>query len=79
MDDFSTPAVSNYFNLKPSVSNYIKPQKRPLSSMSPIIVIDKSNSVRLVLGASGGSRIISSVAQVNFWKEYFQIILTFYK
>ncbi len=35
-----------------------------MSSMSPIIILDKTNNVRLVLGASGGSRIISSVAQV---------------
>ncbi len=64
MDDFSTPHLINYFGLQPSVANYIKPRKRPMSSMSPIIVINKNGTVRLVLGASGGSRIISSVAQV---------------
>ncbi len=64
MDDFSTPNMVNAFGFVPSISNYIKPRKRPMSSMSPIIVLDQKNNVRLVLGASGGSRIISSVAQV---------------
>lgn len=38
--------------------------------MSPIIVLDKNDDVRLILGASGGSKIITSVAQVaikNLW------------
>ncbi len=71
MDDFSSPGVINYFGLRPSESNFIKPQKRPMSSMSPSIIFEKeTNSVRLVLGASGGSRIITAVAQVaieNLW------------
>lgn len=44
--------------------------KRPMSSMSPIIVTDSSGDVILIAGGSGGSRIISSVAQVaiyNLW------------
>jgi len=71
MDDFSSPGLVNYFGLRPSESNFIKPEKRPMSSMSPTIIIDKeSNAVRLVIGASGGSRIITAVAQVaieNLW------------
>ena len=38
--------------------------------MSPIIVLDNNDNVRLILGASGGSKIITSVAQVaikNLW------------
>lgn len=65
MDDFSTPNLVNYFGLRPSEANYIKPGKRPMSSMSPTIILDKDDNIRLVLGASGGSRIISSVAQVK--------------
>lgn len=65
MDDFSTPNKPNYFDLQPSVANYIRPGKRPMSSMAPLIVIDKhTNEPRLVIGASGGSKIITAVAQV---------------
>jgi gamma-glutamyltranspeptidase len=42
MDDFSKPDLTNYFGYKPSEKNYIKPGKRPMSSMSPIIVLDKT-------------------------------------
>lgn len=61
MDDFSRPDMPNAFDYEPQVANYIKPGKRPMSSMSPLIVEDiESGEVRLVVGASGGSRIISA-------------------
>ena len=68
MDDFSTPNVSNYFDLPPSPHNFIQPFKRPQSSMSPLIVLDKGTTgrdyvVHAVSGGSGGSRIITSVVQ----------------
>lgn len=63
MDDFSIPGQSNAFNLTPSIYNYIKPLKRPLSSMSPTIVSEMDGSLSLVIGASGGSRIITGIIE----------------
>ena len=65
MDDFSTPSMVNGFNFVPTEANFIKPGKRPLSSMVPMIIVNKNNDVVLILGASGGSKIISAVAQVH--------------
>lgn len=64
MDDFSAkPGVPNQFGLIGSEANAIAPGKRPLSSMSPTIVLRDGVPV-LVLGSPGGSRIITSVFQV---------------
>lgn len=64
MDDFTTePGKSNAFGLVQSKANAIEPGKRPLSSMSPTIVLYEDEPVFL-LGASGGPRIISSVLNV---------------
>lgn len=72
MDDFSLSFASNYFNITPSVSNNLVPSKRPQSSMSPMIVFDsKTAEVRLAIGAAGGSKIISAVAQVMIRVLYF--------
>lgn len=64
MDDFSIPGASNFFGLAPSPFNYPAAYKKPLSSMSPSILLDGKNNVRLVGGASGGPRIITGTAQV---------------
>ncbi len=64
MDDFSTPGTVNYFNVPATEPNYIRPGKRPMSSMSPLIVLDENDDVRLLLGASGGTKIITAVALV---------------
>ena len=49
-------------NGKP-IANRVSPKKRPRSSMSPIMVFDNSNNLKLVIGSPGGSRIITYVAQ----------------
>jgi len=63
MDDFSSPTGTNVYGLQQSDKNVPEPGKRPLSSMSPTIVLQSGIPV-FVVGASGGPRIISGVAQV---------------
>ena len=63
MNDFSIPGSSNSFGYIPSPANFVRPGKRPLSSICPIIVTDKDGAVYLVTGAAGGSRIITSTVQ----------------
>jgi gamma-glutamyltranspeptidase/glutathione hydrolase len=55
--------VPNQFGLIQSSRNAIAPRKRPLSSMTPTIVLSEGKPV-LVLGSPGGPRIISAVCQV---------------
>jgi gamma-glutamyltranspeptidase/glutathione hydrolase len=61
MDDFTVKVgVPNLFGLVQGEANAIAPGKRPLSSMSPTIVLKDGKPV-LVLGTPGGSRIITTV------------------
>jgi gamma-glutamyltranspeptidase/glutathione hydrolase len=64
MDDFtSKPGVPNGYGLIQSEANAIGPGKRPLSAMTPTIVL-KGGKLFLVLGSPGGPRIISTVANI---------------
>ena len=63
MDDFSAaPGIPNQFGLLGSKANEIQPKKRPLSSMTPTIVM-KNDQLFFTTGSPGGSRIISAVLQ----------------
>uniref|UniRef100_A0A914VT90 Gamma-glutamyltranspeptidase 1 n=1 Tax=Plectus sambesii TaxID=2011161 RepID=A0A914VT90_9BILA len=65
MDDFSTPNVTNYYGYPPSPTNYIKPGKKPQSSISPLIVFnEETGAVEMAIGGAGGSTIISGVSTV---------------
>ncbi|KAJ4715622.1 Gamma-glutamyltranspeptidase [Melia azedarach] len=60
MDDFSMPSLQDGL---PAPPNFIRPGKRPLSSMSPTIVL-KDGKLKAVLGASGGANIIAGTTEV---------------
>ena len=64
MDDFtSKPGVPNMFGLLQGPANAIGPGKRPLSAMTPTIVL-KNGKLFLVLGSPGGPTIITTVANI---------------
>lgn len=64
MDDFtSKPGIPNGFGLIQGASNAIAPGKRPLSSMTPTILL-KNGKLFLVIGSPGGPTIINTVLQV---------------
>lgn len=64
MDDFSSkPGVPNAYGLIGGAANAIEPGKRPLSSMTPTIVM-KDGQAFLATGSPGGSRIITTTLQI---------------
>ncbi|KAJ6098837.1 transcriptional regulator family: Fungal Specific TF [Penicillium canescens] len=63
MNDFSIPGSSNQFGYIPSVANYVRPGKRPLSSITPAIVTRPDGRLFLIAGSAGGSRIITATVQ----------------
>jgi gamma-glutamyltranspeptidase/glutathione hydrolase len=63
MADFSlAPGAANVFGLVASAANVVAPRKRPLSSMSPTVVV-RDGRAELVIGGSGGPMIITGVLQ----------------
>lgn len=63
MDDFTAqPGVPNLYGLVQGEANAIQPRKRPLSSMTPTIVL-KDGKVVFALGSPGGPTIINTVLQ----------------
>jgi gamma-glutamyltranspeptidase / glutathione hydrolase len=64
MDDLAAqPGKANMFGLIQGENNAIQPKKRPLSSMTPTIVLRKDNSLWFALGARGGPRILTTSLQ----------------
>ena len=63
MNDFSIPGSSNAFGYAPSPANYVRPGKRPLSSISPTIAEFANGTLYYITGAAGGSRIITATIQ----------------
>ncbi|MDQ3043304.1 MAG: gamma-glutamyltransferase, partial [Acidobacteriota bacterium] len=64
MDDFAArPGKPNMFGLIQGERNAVQPKKRPLSSMTPTIVLRRDGSVWFAVGARGGPRIITAVLQ----------------
>ena len=63
MDDFSTPDQENVYGLAPSAPNFIRPGKKPLSSMCPTLLQDSQGRLVGAVGASGGPRIVTAVLQ----------------
>ena len=64
MDDFTVkPGTPNLYGLIQGPADAIAPGKRPLSAMTPTIVLE-NGKLRYVLGSPGGARIISTVANI---------------
>jgi gamma-glutamyltranspeptidase / glutathione hydrolase len=75
MDDFSAPdSECNSFGLPNYSINYVEPNKRPVSSMTPLIALNEDKTVRLVCGGSGGTRIITSTALVKYIKIFLTLL-----
>ncbi len=61
--DFSIPNTINGYGLIPTEANFIKPFKRPLSSISPTIVEFPNGTMYISHASAGGSQIITEVTQ----------------
>ncbi|MEX2584511.1 MAG: gamma-glutamyltransferase [Gemmatimonadota bacterium] len=65
MDDFTAkPGTPNQFGLVQGEGNTIEPGKRMLSAMTPTIVLDPDDRLKLVTGTPGGATIMTTVAQM---------------
>ncbi|KAK8770471.1 hypothetical protein V5799_013061 [Amblyomma americanum] len=64
MNDFSTPGTRDFHGFPPAKQNDIEGGKRPMSSLSPIVVVDRNGDVKFLGSATGGARIATSLSQV---------------
>jgi gamma-glutamyltranspeptidase/glutathione hydrolase len=75
MDDFSVkPGEPNLFGLIGAEANAIYPGKKPLSSMTPII-IEKNGKLHLIMGSRGGSTIMTTLLQILLDVEAYHMTL----
>ena len=63
MDDFAIHAGGNVYGLVGNEANSLQPKKRPLSSMTPTVIL-RGDRPEIIVGAAGGPRIISATLQV---------------
>ena len=78
MDDFASPNITSAYDVPPAKNNFISPGKRPMSSMSTTVVTDQQGRVVAVAGASGGTKIITAVAQVKQPKYFLKYLKIFF-
>ncbi|XP_038209793.1 glutathione hydrolase 1 proenzyme-like isoform X2 [Zerene cesonia] len=65
MDDFAIPQQQSVYGMPPSPANMLAPGLQPLSSMVPSIVLRNNETVDLILGAAGGTKITTQVALIT--------------
>lgn len=66
MSEFTLPRpLPPVLGYAPNDNNYIEPGKRPMTTMAPSLLVDTKGDAVLVIGASGGARIVSSVSFVS--------------
>lgn len=63
MGDFARPGQQSIYGLAPNPANYIRPGKRPSSSITPMVVTNSQGDVIVVLSSTGDLTIASSIAQ----------------
>ncbi|KAI8497430.1 Gamma-glutamyltranspeptidase 1 [Branchiostoma belcheri] len=72
MTDFSSPGFHrNNIHFPEYSMNFIRPGKRPMSSVCPTIMIDKNKNVQVVIGASGGMMVPTAAAMVFANMQWF--------
>nr|CAH7746494.1 unnamed protein product [Callosobruchus chinensis] len=75
MDDFSAPGYENMYNLPPSPTNFVRPGKRPMSSMCPSLILDRNGDVVMAIGGAGGSTTPTALAQVIIKHLWYNVSL----
>ncbi|CAH0564903.1 unnamed protein product [Brassicogethes aeneus] len=75
MGEFSSPCGHGEGCLPPNKANFIEHGKRPLTSMSPTVIVDIDNQMKFLVGATGGPRMITQIALTVLKKLWFNMTL----